>query len=68
MNQTRKKPSNTFDTAAVTVAGKEEEGRVVDLMLGDGTKVHGYGGAKNEVRVLLGKNEVTDEKELLGFG
>jgi hypothetical protein len=67
MNQTRRKPSVT---SAATAAEKEtkEEGRVVDLMLGDGTKVHGYNGKKNEVSVILGKDEATGEKMLLGFG
>ena len=62
MNQTRRNPKKTTTIAEV------KEVRVVDLMLGDGAKVHGYGGVKNDVSVLLGKNEVTGEKELLGFG
>jgi transposase-like protein len=65
MNQTRRNP---LDTSAATVTGKEADVRVVDLLIGDGTKVHGYDGKKNEVNVILGKNEVTGEKELLGFG
>jgi hypothetical protein len=52
MNQTRRKSS---------VAEKD-----VDLIMGDGTKAHGYGGKKNEISVLLGKNEA-GEKELLGL-
>ena len=69
INQERRKPPDTSTTAvAATAAGKEKEVRVVDLVMGDGTKVHGYGGVKNDVSVLLGKNEVTGEKELLGFG
>jgi len=62
MNQTRRKP---LDTSAATAAEKEKE--VVDLVMGDGTKVHGYNGKKNEINVILGKNEATGEKELLGL-
>ncbi|MCL2258069.1 MAG: hypothetical protein FWC14_07785 [Candidatus Bathyarchaeota archaeon] len=36
--------------------------------MGDGTKTRGCGGKKNEVHVLLGKNQETGEKELLGLG
>ena len=53
MNQTRRKSST---------AEKD-----VDLITGDGTKAHGYEGKKNEIKVLLGKNEVSGEKELLGL-
>ncbi len=38
-----------------------------DLILGDGTKCHGLGGKKNEINVVLGKNQVTGEKNLLGL-
>jgi hypothetical protein len=48
MNQTRRKP---LDTSVATAA--EEEKEVVDLVMGDGTKVHGYGGKKNEINRLL---------------
>ena len=30
-----------------------------DLILGDGTKCHGLGGRKNEINVILGKNQST---------
>jgi hypothetical protein len=40
----------------------------VDLIEGDGTKAHGLGGKKNEVNVILGKNQKTGEKSLLGLG
>ncbi len=39
-----------------------------DLIEGDGTKSHGLGGKKNEVNVILGKNNETGEKALLGLG
>jgi transposase-like protein len=67
MKQERRKPKNTTTDEAEETE-EEKEVRVVDLMLGDGTKVHGCGGVKNDVCVLLGKNEVTGEKEFLGFG
>ena len=38
------------------------------LVEGDGTKCHGLRGKKNEVNVILGKNQETGEKELLGLG
>jgi transposase-like protein len=38
-----------------------------DLIEGDGTKSHGLGGKKNEIGVILGKNQETGEKNLLGF-
>lgn len=38
-----------------------------DLIEGDGTKCHGLGGVKNEVNVILGKNQSTGEKSLLGL-
>jgi hypothetical protein len=53
MNQTRRKSS---------VAETD-----VDLIMGDGTKAHGYGGKKNKIQVLLRKDEKTGEKELLGL-
>lgn len=34
----------------------------------DGTKSHGLGGVKNEVNVILGMNQETCEKSLLGLG
>jgi len=37
-----------------------------DLILGDGTKCHGLGGKKNEINVVLGKNQATGEKSFLG--
>jgi len=39
----------------------------VDLIEGDGTKCHGLGGKKNEVNVILGKNQDSGEKSLLGL-
>ena len=66
INQERRKPKNT--TTAEKEETVEEERVIVDLVMGDGTKVHGYGGVKNEVSVLLGKNEETGEKVLLGLG
>lgn len=39
----------------------------VDLIEGDGTKCHGLGGKKNEVNVILGKNQESGEKSLLGL-
>ncbi len=39
-----------------------------DLIEGDGTKSHGLSGEKNEVNVILGKNNETGEKALLGLG
>jgi hypothetical protein len=38
-----------------------------DLIMGDGTKCHGLGGKKNEINVILGKNQDTGEKSLLGL-
>jgi hypothetical protein len=38
-----------------------------DLILGDGTKCHGLGGKKNEINIVLGKNQATGEKSFLGF-
>jgi hypothetical protein len=38
-----------------------------DLIEGDGTKCHGFYGKKNEIGVILGKNQVTGEKSLLGL-
>jgi len=40
----------------------------VDLLTADNTKTHGYGGKKNDVNVILGKNNETGEKMLLGLG
>ena len=37
------------------------------LIEGDGTKCHGLQGKKNEVNVILGKNQETGEKTLLGL-
>jgi transposase-like protein len=39
-----------------------------DLIEGDGTKCHGLDGKRNEVNVILGKNQETGEKELLALG
>ena len=39
-----------------------------DLIEGDGTKCHGLSGKKNEVNVILGKDQQTGEKSLLGLG
>lgn len=39
----------------------------VDLIEGDGTKCHGLDGKKNEIGVILGKNQDTGEKHLLGL-
>jgi len=39
----------------------------VDLIEGDGTKCHGLGKKKNEIGVILGKNQESGEKSLLGF-
>lgn len=58
MNQTRRK----------TFTDKDEVKEEVDLIMGDGTKAHGYNGKKNEINVILGKNQKTGEKELLGLG
>jgi len=38
-----------------------------DLIEGDGTKCHGLGGKKNEIGVILGKNQDMGEKNLLGL-
>ena len=38
-----------------------------DLVEGDGTKCHGLAGKKNEIGVILGKNQDTGEKNLLGL-
>ena len=38
-----------------------------DLVEGDGTKCHGFYGKKNEIGVILGKNQGTGEKSLLGL-
>jgi transposase-like protein len=38
-----------------------------DLIEGDGTKCHGLTGKKNEINVILGKEEKTGEKSLLGL-
>ena len=66
MNQERrKKPSD--NAAVVAIAAEAEvEVREFDLLTGDGTKVHGRDGKKNEINVILGKQE-TGEKELLGL-
>lgn len=47
---------------------KEEKEEDVDLIMGDGTKAHGFNGKKNEINVVLGKNQKTGEKTLLGLG
>lgn len=39
----------------------------LDLIEGDGTKCHGLGDKKNEINVILGKNQATGEKSLLGL-
>jgi hypothetical protein len=39
-----------------------------DLIEGDGTKCHSLGGKKNEINVILGKDQETGEKTLLGLG
>jgi hypothetical protein len=39
-----------------------------DLIEGDGTKSHGLCGKKNEVNVILGKDQASGEKTLLGLG
>ena len=39
-----------------------------DLIEGDGTKSHGLHGKKNEINVILGKNQKTGEKSLLALG
>jgi hypothetical protein len=39
-----------------------------DLIEGDGTKCHGLSGKKNEINVILGKDEESGEKSLLGLG
>jgi transposase-like protein len=39
-----------------------------NLIEGDGTKCHGLGGKKNEINVILGKNQETGEKSLLALG
>jgi transposase-like protein len=41
--------------------------RSQDLIEGDGTKAHGLGGKKNEINVILGKNQANGEKSLLGL-
>ena len=46
MNQTRRKTQYTTTTMAAEKK-KEKEEKVVDLLLGDGTKVHGCNGKKN---------------------
>ena len=38
-----------------------------DLIEGDGTKSHGLHGKKNEINVILGKNQETGEKTFLGL-
>lgn len=38
-----------------------------DLILGDGTKCHGLSGKKNEINVILGKNQKSGEKCLLAL-
>ena len=38
-----------------------------DLIEGDGTKCHGLYGKKNEIGVILGRNQETGEKSLLGL-
>ena|GEM_PF-6970835 len=42
--------------------------REFDLFTGDGTKAHGRDGKKNDINVILGKENATSgEKELLGL-
>lgn len=38
-----------------------------DLIEGDGTKCHGLRGKKNEINVILGRNQNSGEKSLLGL-
>jgi hypothetical protein len=38
-----------------------------DLVEGDGSKSHGLHGKKNEIGVILRKNQITGEKSLLGL-
>ena len=44
-----------------TAAGK------VDLLYADGTKTHGLEGKKNEINVIVGKDQKKGEKKLLGL-
>jgi hypothetical protein len=49
--------------------GERRKAPVVDqdLIEGDGTKCHGLGGKKNEIGVVLGRNQGSGEKSLLGL-
>ena len=47
---------------------RKEPAKDQDLIEGDGTKCHGLAGKKNEVNVILGKNQASGEKTLLGLG
>jgi len=68
MNQERRKPKDNSASTVATIAAEEVVVvREFDLLTGDGTKVHGRGGKKNEVNVILGKDHETGEKELLGL-
>jgi len=46
---------------------RKEPAKNQDLIEGDGTKCHGYDGRKNEIAVILGKNQDTGEKSLLAL-
>lgn len=46
---------------------RKSPAKCVDLIEGDGTKCHALGGRKNDINVVLGKNQETGEKKLLGL-
>jgi hypothetical protein len=46
---------------------RKEPAKDQDLIEGDDTKCHGLAGKKNEVNVILGKNQASGEKTLLGL-
>jgi len=46
---------------------RRSEERKIKLLYADGTKAHGLKGKKNEIKVILGKDGETGEKNLLGL-
>ena len=46
---------------------RQAEEQKIDLLYADGTKAHGIDGKKNEINVIVGRDQKTGEKNLLGL-
>ena len=51
----------------MNVERRRETAKDQELIEGDGTKCHGFGGKKNEINVILGKDHESGEKTLLAL-